>query len=156
MTLRGGRKRLGFGVSPEDIEEASKEIEEMEAEIFEELYGVSINYGEVMETLEKQIVCPVCQRDRIEENGPSMVKCRSKVILLTFTDHDDYFQSNNYQDCGLLLIMVGGVVNLQSQLDSILDHHNSSCDQQLQFGKGDNCMICLCPACDYCHYLGGF
>ena len=79
MTLRGGRKRLGFGYSPEDIEEASRELEEIEAEIFEELHGVRINYGEVMETLEKQIVCPVCQRERIEEHGPSMVKCRSKV-----------------------------------------------------------------------------
>ena len=84
-----------------------------------------------------------------------MVKCRSKVILLTEGDRL-YFLKDICQDCGLMLILVGGMSNLQSQLDSILDNHNSSCGQQLQFGKGDNCMICFCPACDYCHYIGGF
>lgn len=55
-----------------------------------------------------------------------------------------------------MLIMVGGVAHLQTQLDTILDTHNSHCGQLLQFGKGDNCMICMCDTCDYCHYLGGF
>ena len=77
--LRGGRKRLGFGFSSEDIDEAMKEVEDIEAEILHELYGVAVNYAEDMLRLEKQIVCPVCQQDKVEEQGPSIVKCRNKV-----------------------------------------------------------------------------
>ena len=77
--MRGGRKRLGFGFSSEDIDEAMKEVEDIEAEILHELYGVAVNYAEDMLRLEKQIVCPVCQQDKVEEQGPSIVKCRNKV-----------------------------------------------------------------------------
>ena len=77
--LRGGRKRLGFGYSTEDIDEAMKEIADIEAELLEDMYGVEINYAESMESLNKQIVCPVCQVDSVEETGSGVVRCRSKV-----------------------------------------------------------------------------
>ena len=77
--MRGGRKRLGFGYSSEDIDEAMKEIADIEAELLEDMYGVEINYAESMETMDKQIVCPVCQVDSVEETGSGVVRCRSKV-----------------------------------------------------------------------------
>ena len=60
-SLRGGRRRLGFGFSSDDIENAIKEVEDIEAELLEEMYGVDINYADNMLNLETQIVCPVCQ-----------------------------------------------------------------------------------------------
>ena len=51
--LRGGRKRLGFGYSTEDIDEAMKEIADIEAELLEDMYGVEINYAESMESINK-------------------------------------------------------------------------------------------------------
>ena len=83
--MRGGRKRLGFGFSSEDIDEAMKEVEDIEAEILHELYGVAVNYAEDMLRLEKQIVCPVCQQDKVEEQGPSIVRCRNKVNDSSFS-----------------------------------------------------------------------
>ena len=52
---------MGFGFSSDDIENAIKEVEDIEAELLEEMYGVDINYADNMLNLETQIVCPVCQ-----------------------------------------------------------------------------------------------
>ena len=78
-SLRGGRRRLGFGISTEDIEDAMKDIEDVETELLEEMYGVDVNYAESMSVLECQMVCPVCQVSRMEETGPALVRCRSQV-----------------------------------------------------------------------------
>ena len=56
-----------------------QEIADIEAELLEDMYGVEINYAESMETMDKQIVCPVCQVDSVEETGSGVVRCRSKV-----------------------------------------------------------------------------
>ena len=77
--MKGGRRRLGFGYSTEDIDEAMKEVADIESELLEDMYGVEINYAESMESLDKQIVCPVCQVDSMEETGTGVVRCRSKV-----------------------------------------------------------------------------
>ena len=55
LALRGGRKRLGFGYSMEDVDEALLEVEDIEAELLEEMYGVQVNYAENMSNLENQV-----------------------------------------------------------------------------------------------------
>ena len=55
LALRGGRKRLGFGYSVEDVDEALLEVEDIEAELLEEMYGVQVNYAETMSNLENQV-----------------------------------------------------------------------------------------------------
>ena len=45
--LRGGRKRLGFGFSNEDIDEAVEEVEDIEAELLSEMYGIEVSGGEL-------------------------------------------------------------------------------------------------------------
>ena len=37
-----GRRRLGFGFSNEDIDEAVEELEDIEAELFSEMYGIEV------------------------------------------------------------------------------------------------------------------
>ena len=54
LALRGGRKRLGFGYSVEDVDEALLEVADIEAELLEEMYGVQVNYAETMSSLENQ------------------------------------------------------------------------------------------------------
>ena len=68
-SLRGGRRRLGLGFSSDNIENAIKEVEDIEAELLEEMYGVDINYADNMLNLETQIVCPVCQVLRAEKGN---------------------------------------------------------------------------------------
>ena len=41
--LWGGRKRLGFGFSNEDIDEAVEEVEDIEAELLSEMYGIEVS-----------------------------------------------------------------------------------------------------------------
>ena len=55
LALRGGRKRLGFGYSVEDVDEALLEVADIEAELLEEMYGVQVNYAETMSSLENQV-----------------------------------------------------------------------------------------------------
>ena len=55
LALRGGRKKLGFGYSVEDVDEALLEVEDIEAELLEEMYGVQVNYAETMSSLENQV-----------------------------------------------------------------------------------------------------
>eukprot|EP00092_Neocalanus_flemingeri_P031067 GFUD01033747.1.p1 GENE.GFUD01033747.1~~GFUD01033747.1.p1 ORF type:complete len:191 (+),score=44.76 GFUD01033747.1:63-635(+) len=61
---RGGRKCLSFGYSNEDIEDALNDVEEIENELFGELYGIDCNYEENLLALQKHVVCPMCQVDR--------------------------------------------------------------------------------------------
>ena len=42
-TLRGGRKKLGFGFDDIDIDEAVEEVEDIEAELLEEMYGIEVS-----------------------------------------------------------------------------------------------------------------
>ena len=42
---QGGRKRLGFGFSNEDIDEAVEEVEDIEAELLSEMYGIEVSGG---------------------------------------------------------------------------------------------------------------
>ena len=60
------------------------------------------------------------------------------------------------QACGLVLIMVGGLSSLQAELDQVVEAHSGVCQQHLEFGRGDNCLVIMCQACDFCHYVGGF
>jgi len=136
-SLRGGRRRLGFGFSSDDIENAIKEVEDIEAELLEEMYGVDINYADNMLNLETQIVCPVCQVSRVEDSGPSLVKCKGK-------------------NCGLVLVIVGGLATLQKELEALIESHSKHCPEELQFGKGDQCLVAMCDTCDHCSYIGGF
>ena len=43
--IRGGRKKLGFGFSNEDIDEAVEEVEDIEAELLGEMYGIEVSGG---------------------------------------------------------------------------------------------------------------
>ena len=72
--LRGGRKRLGFGYSTEDIDEAMQEIADIEAELLEDMYGVENNYA--MESLVTQIVCQVdsAVQCSVKETGSGAVQ----------------------------------------------------------------------------------
>ena len=87
--LRGGRRRLGFGYSGEDIDEAMQELEDIETEILEDMYGVDLNYVSVMSGLERSVVCPLCQTERLEERH-GLVRCRGG-------------------HCDLVLVCVGGL-----------------------------------------------
>ena len=87
--LRGGRRRLGFGYSGEDIDEAMQELEDIETEILEDMYGVDLNYESVMSGLERSVVCPLCQAERLEERH-GLVRCRRA-------------------HCDLVLVCVGGL-----------------------------------------------
>ena len=55
-----------------------------------------------------------------------------------------------------MLVIVGGIKTMQQELDKILETHSGNCDQVLQFGKGENCVVAMCDKCDFCYYLGGF
>ena len=134
--LRGGRRRLGFGYSEEDIDGAMQELEDIEIEILEDLYGADLNYVGVMAGLESEVVCPLCQADRLVE-GPGVVRCRG-------------------QSCQLVLVCVGGLQELQAALENIIESHARHCQLPLEFSKGDNCLLAICPHCDFCHSIGGF
>ena len=133
--FRGGRRRLGFGYSEEDIDEAMQELDDIETEILEEMYGVDLNYATVMSGLERSVVCPLCQAERLEE-GPGLVRCRG-------------------QHCQLVLVCVGGLGQLQVTLDNIVDSHATHCSRQLEFSRADNCLLAICSFCDFCHSIGG-
>ena len=133
--LRGGRRRLGFGYSEEDIDGAMQELEDIEIEILEDLYGAELNYVGVMSGLEREVVCPLCQADRLLE-GPGVVRCRA-------------------QSC-LVLVCVGGLTELQTALENVIDSHANTCHLPLEFSKGDNCLLAICSHCDFCHSIGGF
>ena len=133
--LRGGRRRLGFGYSEEDIDGAMQELEDIEIEILEDLYGADLNYVGVMSSLEREVVCPLCQGDRLVER-PGLVRCRA-------------------QDC-LVLVCVGGLLELQTALENVIDSHATHCHLPLEFSKGDKCLLAICSHCDFCHSIGGF
>ena len=134
--FRGGRRRLGFGYSVEDIDEAIEELEDIESEILEEVYGLDVNYAKVMSGLERAVVCPLCQTDRLVES-PGLVRCRAR-------------------HCPLTLVCVGGLQEVQTALDTIMETHARSCLQPLEFSSADNCLLAICPVCDFCHSIGGF
>ena len=134
--LRGGRRRLGFGYSEEDIDGAMQELEDIEVEILEDLYGVDLNYEGVMAGLERQVVCPLCQADRLLES-PGVVKCRAA-------------------NCPLVVVCVGGLRELQAALENVVDSHANHCSRPLEFSTGDNCLLAICSHCDFCHSIGGF
>ena len=134
--LRGGRRRLGFGYSEEDIDGAMQELEDIEVEILEDLYGVDLNYEGVMAGLERQVVCPLCQADRLLE-GPGVIKCRAI-------------------HCPLVVVCVGGLRELQAALDNVVESHANHCSRPLEFSTGDNCLLAICSYCDFCHSIGGF
>ena len=135
-TLRGGRRRLGFGYSEEDIDGAMQELEDIEIEILEDLYGADLNYVGVMAGLEREVVCPLCQADRLLET-PGVVKCRGP-------------------NCQLVLVCVGGLPELQTALENVIASHANHCNLPLEFSRGDNCLLALCSHCDFCHSIGGF
>ena len=156
LALRGGRKRLGFGYSMEDVDEALLEVADIEAELLEEMYGVQVNYAENMSSLENQVppfqillffckvsipqvVCPVCQEACVEDAGAGVVRCRARA------------------SCGLVVVVVGGVAELLHQLEAVVAAHEAGgCGLVLNFVRGDNCVVALCDKCDFCHYIGGF
>jgi len=139
LALRGGRKRLGFGYSVEDVDEALLEVADIEAELLEEMYGVQVNYAETMSSLENQVVCPVCQEACVEDAGAGVVRCRARA------------------SCGLVVVVVGGVAELLHQLEAVVAAHEAGgCGLVLNFVRGDNCVVALCDKCDFCHYIGGF
>ena len=136
QAFRGGRRRLGFGYSEDDIDEAMQELDDIEIEILEEMYGLDLNYGTVMSGLERSVVCPLCQSDRLVES-PGLVRCRA-------------------QHCPLVLVSVGGLQEVQAALDNIMETHAKSCQQPLEFSSADNCLLAICSFCDFCHSIGGF
>ena len=162
LALRGGRKKLGFGYSVEDVDEALLEVADIEAELLEEMYGVQVNYAENMSSLENQesyciikaasfiggsfyaiprpqVVCPVCQEACVEDAGAGVVRCRARA------------------SCGLVVVVVGGVAELLHQLEAVVAAHEAGgCGLVLNFVRGDNCVVALCDKCDFCHYIGGF
>eukprot|EP00092_Neocalanus_flemingeri_P031066 GFUD01033746.1.p1 GENE.GFUD01033746.1~~GFUD01033746.1.p1 ORF type:complete len:215 (+),score=71.33 GFUD01033746.1:61-705(+) len=134
---RGGRKCLSFGYSNEDIEDALNEVEEIENELFGELYGVDCNYEENLLALQKHVVCPMCQVDKLEDGAAGMVRCKGR-------------------QCGMELVCVGGLAVIQRELDMVVERHGEKCGEGVQFVKGENCLMVICSECDFCQALGGF
>ena len=135
---RGGRRCLSFGYTSEDVEEALKDVDEIENELLAEIYGIDFNYEDDLLAMQKNVVCPMCQVDKMEDRPASgMVRCKGKT-------------------CGLDLICVGGLDMFQGDLDLVVDRHGENCNELLQFEKGDNCLLANCYTCDFCQALGGF
>jgi hypothetical protein len=44
----------------------------------------------------------------------------------------------------------------QEDLALVVEKHGENCGEVLQFEKGENCLLRICYACDFCHTLGGF
>ena len=65
-------------------------------------------------------------------------------------------QTKTFQNCGLVLVIVGGLAALQKELEALIESHSKHCPQELQFGKGDQCLVAMCDTCDHCSYIGGF
>ena len=129
---------MSFGYSSEDIEDALKDVEEIENELLAEIYGIDFNYEDDLLGLQKNVVCPMCQEDRLEDRQASgMIRCRGKK-------------------CGMALVCVGGLDMFQGDLDLVVEKHGENCEVLLQFEKGDNCLLAICYNCDFCHTLGGF
>ena len=134
---RGGRKCLSFGYSGEDIEEALKDVEDIENELLTELYGIDFNYEEDLMSLQKHVVCPMCQVDRLEDGAAGMVRCKGR-------------------QCGLALVCVGGLDTIQKELDTMVEKHGENCGEGVHFAKGENCLLAICSSCDFCQTFGGF
>ena len=135
---RGGRRCLSFGYSSGDIEEALRDVEDIENELLAEIYGIDFNYEDNLLAMQRNVVCPMCQVDRMEDRQASgMIRCRGKT-------------------CGLAIICVGGLDTFQGDLDLVVERHGENCRELLQFEKGDNCLLANCYNCDFCQALGGF
>jgi len=135
---RGGRKCLSFGYSSEDIEDALKDVEDIENELLAEIYGIDFNYEDDLLGLQTRVVCPMCQEDRLEDRQASgMIRCKGRR-------------------CGMALVCVGGLDMFQGDLDLVVEKHGEHCGEVLQFEKGENCLLAVCYTCDFCHTLGGF
>ena len=128
---------MSFGYSSEDIEEALKDIEDIENELLAEIHGVDINDVEEFLSLQKHVVCPLCQVDRMELGKVGMVRCRGR-------------------QCGLALVCVEGLDKIQEDLDMVVEKHGDNCNKEVQFSQGENCLLVICSECDFCQTLGGF
>jgi len=135
---RGSRKMLSFGLSADDVEEALRDLQEIEEELLAEAYGIDLKFENDPEILSKQVVCPTCQKSRLVELGlSSMVACP-------------------VPSCGLKVVVVGGLSSLASQLEGLVEAHGRLCPQTLQFGNGTDCIVAACNACDFFTSIGGF
>ena len=137
---RGGRKCLSFGYSGEDIndvEDIENELFNYENELLAELYGIDFNYEEDLMSLQKHVVCPMCQVDRLEDGAAGMVRCKGR-------------------HCGLALVCVGGLDTIQKELDTMVEKHGENCGEGVHFAKGENCLLAICSGCDFCQTFGGF
>ena len=129
---------MSFGYSSEDVEEALKDVDDIENELLAEIYGIDFNYEDNLLAVQRNVVCPLCQTERMEDRPASgMVRCKGRT-------------------CGLALICVGGLDMFQGDLDLVVDSHGENCSESLQFEKGDNCLLANCYTCDFCQSLGGF
>jgi len=135
---RGGRKCLSFGYSSEDIDDALKDVEDIENELLVELFGIDFNYEDELLSIQSSVLCPLCQESKMEDRQASgMIRCRSKR-------------------CGISLLCIGGLDTFQKDLEMVVDRHSEYCAEVLQFDQGQNCLLAVCYACDFCHTLGGF
>ena len=50
-------------------------MEDIENELLAEVYGVDFNYEDALLSLEKRVVCPLCQVGGLEDGAPGMVRC---------------------------------------------------------------------------------
>ena len=120
------------------MDDALKDIDDIENELLAEIYGIDFNYEDDLLGLQYNVVCPLCQESKMEDRPASrMIRCKRR-------------------DCGMAIVCIGGLTTFQADLDVVVEKHGENCDQALQFDKGDNCLLALCYKCDFCHTLGGF
>ena len=87
----GGRRCLSFGYSSEDIEVALKDVEDIENELLAEIYGIDFNYEDDLFGMQKNVVCPMCQVDRLEDRLASgMIRCRGKICANDDSDFSSF------------------------------------------------------------------
>ena len=90
-------------------------MDDIENELLAEIYGIDFNYEDNLLSVHKNVVCPTCQAERMEDRPASgMVRCKGR-------------------NCGLAPICVGGLDMFKGDLDLVVDRHGENCSELLQF-----------------------
>jgi len=131
-----GRRAGLLGYSEEELEEALRSLEEVEAELLADWEVLVPREEEVEGVQEEGLLCPICKTGLLAEDSACQVQCQRR-------------------GCGLLLGCLGGLGGLAAQLEAAVGGHAASCAHTLMFSRGPECILACCDPCQFLSALGG-